>query len=311
MTASSSPSPHRPAAGTDPWYDWLTRDRQGGASPNPTLAQDVSRYRDRVLLGAQLRPGMKLVDVGCGDGLVAFGAIEQIGPSLQVVFCDISAALLQRAEQTAGEKGVRSRCTFLQAPAQSLPMIASGSVDVVTMRSVLVYLDDKAAVAQEFHRLLKPGGRVSIAEPIYRDDALRLATLAQQLQGQPETPENRAAELFLRWKSAQLPSTSAEINQNPLTNFDEHDLVSLFEAAGFVDLHLELHLDVRPLAAASWETILDSAPRPHTPTLRQVLESKFSAEERREFEAHLRPLAESGRTRYRDVMSYLTATKPR
>jgi arsenite methyltransferase len=299
-----------PALVPDPWYEWLTRHRQGGAAPNPTLGQDVARYRDRVLLGARLQPGVKLVDVGCGGGLVAFGAIDQIGPSLQVVFCDISAALLQRAEQTAGERGVRSQCTFLQAPAQSLPMIASGSVDVVTMRSVLVYLADKPAVAREFHRLLKPGGRVSIAEPIYRDDALRLAALGRQLQDQPKTPETRAAELFLRWKAAQLPSTPAEIDESPLTNFGEHDLVSLFEAAGFTDLHLELHIDVRPLAAESWDKILDSAPRPNTPTLRQVLESQFSAEERREFEAQLRPLAESGRTRYRDVMSYLTATKP-
>ncbi len=313
MLDKAHPRTHPPAVvpPADPWFDWLTQRRQGGAKPGESIGRDVERYRDRVLDGARLEPDTTLVDIGSGDGLVAYGAIDRIGPSLRVILTDISAALLQRSEERAREKGVAAQCTFLQGPAQSLPTIPSASVDVVTMRSVLVYLADKAAVAQEFHRLLKPGGRVSIAEPIYRDDALNLATLTQQLQQQPPSPETRDARLFLRWKAAQLPSTLAEINRNPLTNFNEHDLVSLFEKAGFTDIHLELHIDVRPLAAESWDRILDAAPRPNTPTLREILDRQFTADERAHFEAQLRPLAESGRTMYRDVMAYLTATKPR
>ena len=44
--------------------------------------------------------------------------------------------------------------------------MADGSVDVVTTRSVLIYVKDKAAALREFYRVLKPGGRVSLFEPI-------------------------------------------------------------------------------------------------------------------------------------------------
>jgi arsenite methyltransferase len=269
----------------------------------------VDRYRDRVLDAARLAPGMTLVDVGSGDGLVAFGAIARVGPSLRVVMTDISPALLQRAEEKANELGVRGQCMFLPGRAEAIPGVASGTADVVTMRSVLVYIEDKAAVAREFHRLLKPGGRISIAEPIYRDDALNLLKLAQDLKNAPDGPAARDNELFLRWKSAQLPSTPEEIEASPLTNFSEHDLVTIFERTGFSEIHLELHIDTRRLAAQPWDTILDAAPRPNTPTLREVLATRFNEDERRHFESVVRPAAERGNTFYRDVMVYLTAVK--
>ncbi len=308
MNENVSPSSSAPA---DPWFDWLTHRRQGGAKPGESIERDVERYRNRVLDGAGLSAGMTLLDVGTGDGLVAFGAIERVGPSLQVVLADISPALLQRAEEAATKRGVRAQCTFLQGSADSLPAIASGSIDVVTMRSVLVYIADKAAVAREFLRVLKPGGRVSLAEPIYRDEAFTLAALARQIERQPESDANLDTRLFLRWKAAQMPRTAEAIEQSPLTNFSEHDLVSIFEAAGFADIHLELHIDVRRLAAESWDKILDAAPRPNTPTLREVMATQFTEAERTRFESRLRPLAESGQTFYRDTMAYLTATKPR
>jgi ubiquinone/menaquinone biosynthesis C-methylase UbiE len=298
-----------PGPQVDPWFDWLTHRRQGGARIGESAGRDVERYRERVLDGAQLKKGMTLVDVGTGDGLIAFGAIARVGPSLQVTLTDISPALLHRAEEVAAGLGVRGQCMFLQGTAERSPGIASESVDVVTMRSVLVYIADKAAVAREFHRMLKPGGRISIAEPIYRDEALNLESLARQLASQPEGPATRDNRLFLRWKSAQMPATLPEIEANPLTNFSEHDLVTIFERAGFGEIHLELHIDTRRLAAQSWESILDAAPRPNTPTLREVLASRFTVDERHHFESLLRPLAEGGQTFYRDTMAYLTAVK--
>jgi arsenite methyltransferase len=309
MSQDDSPETNSAQDSTDPWFDWLTHRRQGGDKPGESISRDVERYRDHVLDGARLAEGMTMVDVGTGDGLVAFGAIARIGPSLKVTLTDISPALLRRAEEAAMRRHVQEQCTFVQGTAEGFPEIAASSADVVTMRSVLVYVADKAAVAREFHRILKPGGRLSIAEPIYRDEALNLDVLTRHLASQPLNAETLDTRLFLRWKAAQLPSTMAEINENPLTNFSEHDLVTVFEQAGFADIHLEFHIDVRKLAAESWEKILDAAPRPNTPTLREVLATRFTEEERRHFEARLRPLAESGRTFYRDNMAYLTAVK--
>ena len=309
MNDDALPLPE-PAPQVDPWFDWLTHRRQGGPKPAKSIGRDVERYRERVLDGAQLKENMTLVDVGTGDGLIALGAVARVGPSLKVILTDISPALLRRAEEAARQRGVLDQCTFVEATAQAFPSLSANSIDVVTMRSVLVYLADKAAVAREFHRVLKPGGRVSLAEPIYRDEALNLAALARQLESQPESPETHDARLFLRWKTAQMPSVLADIDRNPLTNFSEHDLVTIFESAGFTDIHLELHIDVRRLGAESWDTILDASPRPNTPTLREILATQFTPEERAHFEARLRPLAESGTTLYRDTMAFLTAVKP-
>ena len=52
------------------------------------------------------------------------------------------------------------RCSFVKAAADDLAGVANESVDVVTTRSVLIYVADKARAVDEFMRVLRPGGRV-------------------------------------------------------------------------------------------------------------------------------------------------------
>ena len=68
----------------------------------------------------------------------------------------------------AAAKSVLGRSTFVQTAADSRAGIPDGSVDVVTTRSVLIYVKDKAAAFRAFYRVLKPGGRVSLFEPVNR-----------------------------------------------------------------------------------------------------------------------------------------------
>jgi len=86
--------------------------------------------------------------------------------------------------------------------------------------------------------------------------------------------------------------------------------MSAFEQAGFPEIHVELHIDLRKAAAVRWDTYIDIAPRPGAPTLRQVMASQLSKPEQRQFEEGLRPLVESGRNTERDAIAYLTAVKP-
>jgi ubiquinone/menaquinone biosynthesis C-methylase UbiE len=107
-----------------------------------------------------------VTDVGTGDGLIAIGALDRLGPSGRVIFSDISADLLEHCRAAATEAGELSRCDFVAASADNLTGIADGSVDVVTARSVLIYVADKAGAFAEFRRVLRPDGRISIFEPI-------------------------------------------------------------------------------------------------------------------------------------------------
>ena len=105
-----------------------------------------------------------LLDVGCGNGLVAFGAAER--GAGRIVFADVSQPLLEESRSIADDLGVAERCEFVTASADDLGVIESGSVDVVTTRSVLIYVEDKAAAFGEFFRVLRPGGRISLFEEL-------------------------------------------------------------------------------------------------------------------------------------------------
>jgi arsenite methyltransferase len=162
----------------DLWSEWLLHRRHADDPDFERVVRtEMERFADRVLAGARLAPGMTVADIGTGDGLIAFGAIDRIGRSLRVFLTDISAPLLRHAERVATERGVRKQCTFLQCSAEKLDGIEDVSVDVVMTRAVLTYVADKCAALREFYRVLVPGGRLSIAEPIFQDDALLTVAL--------------------------------------------------------------------------------------------------------------------------------------
>jgi ubiquinone/menaquinone biosynthesis C-methylase UbiE len=132
--------------------------RQGGLEVSESAAKQLNRMRERVVAGASLREGDVLLDVGCGDGLIGFGAFEILGPAGSVIFSDISSDLHDRCRDTAVAVGVLPRCQFVLAGATDLRPVASSSVDAVTTRSVLIYVAEKPAAFDEFHRVLRPGG---------------------------------------------------------------------------------------------------------------------------------------------------------
>lgn len=253
---------------------------------------------------------MTLVDVGAGDGLVSFRAIERVGPSLRVCLTDVSANLLRHSESVAIQRGVRDQCTFLQCPADELKGIEDASVDAVTTRAVLAYLPDKLAVLREFRRILKPGGRLSIGEPIRRDDAFEAIALKKFVDGLPAGSDDQFFRLLHRWKATQLPDTEESILQNPMTNYSERDLVRFAMDSGFTRIHMEFHIDVGPAMATSWEVLLKCSPFPWAPSLGELLSEQFNAEERGLFEQAFRPTVNSGQLFTADRVAYLSAIKP-
>lgn len=298
---------------SDPWSEWLLYRRHGGdARLEQSVHADTMKYADRVLDGARLEPGMRLADIGTGDGLVALRAIERIGPSLQVLMTDISASLLDRAQALAAARGVRRQCEFLQGPADALTGIADGCVDAVTTRAVLAYVAEKPAALREFHRILRPGGRLSICEPIMRDEALEVCLLKRIVDAQRQLhgPDDPFLSMLLRWRSTQYPDTLEKVQETPITNYGERDLVRYALDAGFTGIHLEFHIDTQTFDAPAWDAVLNLSPHPLAPPLSFVLEKYFTPGERRFFESRLRELLEGGHRRFTTSrIAWLTAGK--
>ena len=279
---------------SDVWSRWLLQLRNGGdAAFEEAVRTEVEGMADRVLDGANLRPGMTLCDIGTGDGLVAFRAIDRIGLTVQVVLTDISAPLLRRARERATERGVMAQCTFLQCSADKLSGIADGSVDAVTTRSALAYVMDKKAALAEFLRILKPGGRLSLVEPILQDEAYNACALRNLVEAATRV-DDPFLPLVHRWKAAQFPDTLEKIAATAITNFSERTLFESIRICGFTKLHLELHMDLRPSILPTWKIFLESSPHPLAPTLAAIMADRFSAQEREVFENRMRPLVESG-----------------
>src|SRR5687768_10507643 len=106
----------------DYWAEWLAERRFGGdPEVRERFLAELQKTRDKVLDSAQLAPGETLLDVGCGDGLIAFGALER--GAGQVVFSDVSDDLLDECRARAEELGALHRVRFVRAPADDLAPI--------------------------------------------------------------------------------------------------------------------------------------------------------------------------------------------
>ena len=255
--------------------------------------------RDKVLDRAGLAAGETLLDVGCGEGMIGFGALER--GAGHVVFSDISDDLLDFCREAAEALGVSEWCSFVKAGAADLTGIADESVDVVTTRSVLIYVPEKAQSFAEFFRVLRPGGRFSSFEPINRFG------MEERREGFWGYPGNGVSDLAER-----VEQIYAEIQppDDPMLDFDERDLIRLAEEAGFFPIDLELQAQIRAMEPKPWEAFLNQSGNPKIPTISEAMDQALTPEERERFSAHLRRLVEEGNGVWRMAHAYLRAVKP-
>jgi demethylmenaquinone methyltransferase/2-methoxy-6-polyprenyl-1,4-benzoquinol methylase len=122
-------------------------------------------YRRQALQRLGLRPGMKLLDVATGTGLVAREASRLAGGS-GVVGLDPSRGMLEEARRGASLPLVQARGEALPFPSQRF--------DVLSMGYALRHVADLHAAFREYHRVLRPGGRVLLLEISRPSSALGL-----------------------------------------------------------------------------------------------------------------------------------------
>jgi arsenite methyltransferase len=279
----------------DRWARWVLRPENELEQMHPT--------RDRVLENAYIRPGETVLDVGTGSGLIGFAALRAVGNGGTVIFSDVSEALVEHCQRQAAAQGVSDRCRFLVASADDLAGIDDETVDVVTTRSVLIYVEDKARAFREFFRVLRPGGRVSTFEPINRFD---YPWPEDRFLGYDVGPvKDLAAKVMSVYDRLQPPD-------DPMLDFDERDLLRQAEQAGLVDINLTLEVKVgsEPWATGPWDAFLRIQGNPCVPALEDVLDEALSPAEKSLFCRHLRPLVERGEGESRLALAYLRAIKP-
>jgi ubiquinone/menaquinone biosynthesis C-methylase UbiE len=118
-------------------------------------------YTEHALRLAGLRPGMRVLDVGCGPGDVSFVAAGLVGSTGSVLGVDAAPEMVELARSRAAEKGLPA-VQFSQTAIDAITL--DEPVDAVVGRLILMHLPDPAAALRHLSALVRPGGVIAFSE---------------------------------------------------------------------------------------------------------------------------------------------------
>ena len=137
-----------------------------------------SPANDRLLEPAQIASGQVVADFGCGPGAMAVELARQVGPEGHVHAMDLNAEFVARARAKAEAEGLSDRVTVHHLTGTGLPL-ADDALDRLVAKNVMVYVDDPLATFGEFHRVVKPGGKVHAIDSDFATIIVEPVPLAQ------------------------------------------------------------------------------------------------------------------------------------
>jgi ubiquinone/menaquinone biosynthesis C-methylase UbiE len=247
----------------------------------PAVALPIA---ERLIRTAAPRPGERVLDVGCGTGIVARLAAEQVAPGGSVAGLDPNAGMLAVARAAAPPAlGI----AWHEAPAEAMPL-PDAAFDVVLCQMTLQFIPDRAQALREMRRVLAAGGRVALNAP------------------GPAAPQ---FEILAAAVARHLGAEAGGFVRAVFALHDEAELRTLLADAGFADPHTgaETHELLLPppadfLRQYVWSTPLAMVIGGAGEELRAALE--------REVVAAWQPFAENGGMRLRQRVVTATATAP-
>ena len=174
------------------------------------LTQSVSLGCGNPTALARLQPGETVLDLGSGGGMDVLMSARRVGPGGHAYGVDMTDEMLSLAEANKARSGL-ANATFLKGTIEAVPLPAA-TVDVVISNCVINLAEDKGAVIREAYRVLKPGGRLAVA------DTVEMEALAPEVK--------RAADAWAGCIAGTIPVA---------------DYRTLLVSAGFAEAEIEIH----------------------------------------------------------------------
>jgi len=236
------------------------------------LARDYERVSQarqfqsgkRLVQALDLRAGERVLDVGCGTGLLAQHMADIVGPSGHVLGIDPLPLRIALAEAKA-----RPHLAFRVASAYDLSFMADGSFDVVVLNAVLHWLPEKTGPLRAFARVLGPGGRIGIGG---------------SAKDQPYALRDAWWRVMTRPPFSAHPRPAGDI----VSRVDEEELRALLQVAGFEVTSVELYdssffhasaeAAVRYSQASSFGNMLGHLPRELRPAAHVAIVEELARE---------------------------------
>lgn len=170
--------------------DAKSRDRADMPEGTSTILNIRTLASSHGRLSELLRPGMSVLDVGCGTGAITAGIAERVAPGGEVVGADVNARLIEEAKARIGSGQSGAGLSYEVADTYALPY--QDRFDIVTAARVLQWLSEPEQALRQMIMAAKPGGIVLVLD--YNHERIRW---------EPGPPEafKLFYQRFLQWRS--------------------------------------------------------------------------------------------------------------